>query len=48
MEQFVVDDVQLALIDDSLPSTHAMSTTVGSPAEIMDIFDSITYSKGIS
>nr|CAD7423005.1 unnamed protein product [Timema monikensis] len=47
-EQFVVDQVHSSLISDSLASTHAMSSDVGSPSDIRTIFGTISYNKGLS
>lgn len=46
--QFVVDSVQPALYDDSKARTHAMTNDVGSPEEILSMFNSISYEKGAS
>ncbi|XP_069952146.1 aminopeptidase N [Cherax quadricarinatus] len=47
-EQFVSNDLQDVLEMDSLESSHPISIPVGSPDEIDQIFDSISYSKGAS
>jgi aminopeptidase N len=46
MEQFTVTSLQLVMIEDSLPDTHAMTHEVGSPDEIDATFDNIAYTKG--
>lgn len=47
-EQFTVDYYQPALLTDSLDTTHPINEEVYSPSEINAIFDTISYSKGIS
>lgn len=46
--QFVVDSFQPALYDDSKARTHPMTNDVGSPEEILSMFNSISYDKGAS
>ncbi|PIK55589.1 putative aminopeptidase N isoform X2 [Apostichopus japonicus] len=46
MEQFVVIDVQSVFTLDALGSSHPVRVPVGSPEEINEIFDRISYSKG--
>lgn len=46
--QFVVEQIQGVMGQDSLDNVHAMSFTVNSPAEISVAFDSISYNKGAS
>ena len=46
--EFVVDDCQAGLRLDGLRSSHPIEVPVKSPAEISQIFDSISYSKGAS
>ncbi len=47
-DQFMVDDYLRALNGDALKNTHAIEIPVQNPAEIREIFDAITYSKGSS
>nr|XP_045584294.1 uncharacterized protein LOC123746672 [Procambarus clarkii] len=47
-DQFVSNDLQDVLELDSLESSHPISIPVGSPSEIDQIFDDISYSKGSS
>lgn len=47
-DQFVVADYLRALASDGLRNTHAIEIPVQNPAEIREIFDAITYSKGSS
>ncbi len=46
--EFVVDDCQAGLGLDGLRSSHPIEVPVKNPAEISQIFDSISYSKGAS
>ncbi|KAK9764313.1 hypothetical protein K7432_008285 [Basidiobolus ranarum] len=46
--QFVVDDLQRGLQLDALRSSHPIEVDVRDPAEINQIFDAISYSKGAS
>ena len=46
LDRFVVENLQLAMGPDSLPSSHPISVPVNDPAEIRTIFDTISYSKG--
>ncbi len=46
--QFVFMDHSRALILDGLSNTHAIEIDVNHPAEISEIFDAISYSKGSS
>ncbi|KAI3640726.1 hypothetical protein MIR68_001604 [Amoeboaphelidium protococcarum] len=46
--QFVNDDFQRGLNLDSLKSSHPIEVPVKNPAEIHQIFDAISYSKGAS
>ena len=48
MEQFYVDTLQSALMDDSLNASHPILQNVSSPADINSLFDSISYDKGAS
>lgn len=45
MDQFVVYELQSALLEDSLPSAHPMTNPVELPEEINNIFDYVTYGK---
>ncbi len=47
-DQFIVADTLHALHDDALKNTHPIEIPVRNPAEIREIFDAITYSKGSS
>ncbi len=47
-DQFVVADYLRGLHDDALKNTHPIEIPVQNPAEIREIFDAITYSKGSS
>lgn len=46
--EFVVDDCHAGLRLDGLRSSHPIEVPVKNPAEISQIFDSISYSKGAS
>ncbi|KAJ2304909.1 hypothetical protein IWW54_005250, partial [Coemansia sp. RSA 2705] len=46
--QFLVDDLQRALALDALRSSHPIQVPVRRSAEISQIFDAISYSKGAS
>lgn len=46
--QFVVDNFQPALFDDSKAGTHAMTNDVASQDEIFSMLNSISYDKGAS
>jgi tricorn protease interacting factor F2/3 len=46
LTQYLLDTVSPALSADSLKSTHPISTSVRSPAEIDAVFDNISYDKG--
>lgn len=46
--QFLATEYLAALRDDSLKNTHPIEIDVKDPAEIREIFDHITYSKGSS
>lgn len=47
-DQFIVADYLRALGSDALRNTHPIEIPVQDPAEIREIFDAITYSKGSS
>ena len=44
--QFVLDAHQYALGADASNTTHPITTSVYSPAQINSIFDAISYEKG--
>ena len=44
--QFVLDAHQYALAADASLTTHPITTSVYSPAQISSIFDTISYDKG--
>ncbi|CAF2515714.1 unnamed protein product [Rotaria sp. Silwood2] len=46
--QFVADTFARFLIPDALKSSHPIEVPIGHPAEIDEIFDAISYSKGSS
>ena len=45
MDLFVTDTLTAALYRDSLASSHPISVPVHNPAEINEIFDTISYKK---
>lgn len=45
MDQFIVDDVQSSLALDSHANSHPISVPVHNPAQINEIFDTISYDK---
>ena len=45
-DQFIEDEMNAAMGLDSLRSTHPIDVRVGSPSEIREIFDAISYDKG--
>lgn len=45
---FIVSEVQLALRTDVQTKTHPLTFYVESPEALENIFDDITYSKGIN
>lgn len=45
MDQFVVYELQSALLQDSSSSPHPMTNPVERPEEINNIFDYVTYAK---
>lgn len=47
MDQFIVDDTQSSLTLDSHCNSHPISVPVKNPAEINQIFDTISYDKVI-
>ena len=47
MDQFVIHEVQNVFSLDALSSSHQISVEVGNPDEINEIFDKISYGKGI-
>ena len=46
--QFVASETGTALALDSLKNTHPIEVEVGHPAEISEVFDKVSYSKGAS
>lgn len=48
IEQIVISDVQDVFGIDALESSHPISVEVNDPNEINELFDDISYSKGIS
>lgn len=46
--QFVSQEMGMALSLDALKNTHPVEVEVGHPAEISEIFDKVSYSKGAS
>ena len=46
--QFIVDDLNSGLSLDGLENTHPIEQEVGDPAQINQLFDAISYSKGAS
>ncbi|XP_043466933.1 aminopeptidase N-like [Leptopilina heterotoma] len=48
MKEQILLNHQNALLVDSLPLTKPISRNVDSPAEVMDMFDRISYKKGLS
>lgn len=47
LEQIIIDDVQDVFGIDALESSHPISVEVNDPNEINELFDSISYGKGI-
>ena len=45
MDQFIVDDLQGALALDAHVNSHPISVEVKDPAQINEIFDTISYDK---
>ncbi|PIK55590.1 putative aminopeptidase N [Apostichopus japonicus] len=48
MEQFLAEDLHRVFALDALGSSHPVRVPVNSPAEISEIFDTISYAKGAS
>ena len=46
--QFVAEEMGVAYSLDALKNTHPIEVEVGDPAEISEIFDKVSYSKGAS
>ncbi|MDD5416069.1 MAG: M1 family aminopeptidase [Candidatus Daviesbacteria bacterium] len=46
--QFVAEEMGVAYSLDALKNTHPIEVEVGNPAEISEIFDKVSYSKGAS
>lgn len=47
LDQFIVHELQNVFTMDALASSHQISINVKNPDEINDIFDKISYAKGI-
>ena len=47
MEQFITSEVQNVMTTDALESSHPISIKVHHPDEINEIFDRISYEKGM-
>ena len=45
-EQFILENLQYVMIQDSLESSRPINIEVNTPAEISSLFDSISYEKG--
>lgn len=45
MEQFLAEDLHRVFALDALGSSHPVRVPVNSPAEISEIFDTISYAK---
>ena len=45
-DQFGVGDVQYVFISDSLETSRPLHTEVSNPADILRLFDAISYNKG--
>ena len=45
LDQFLVENMQGAMSEDSLSSSHPISVPVQDPAQINEIFDAISYDK---
>ncbi|XP_067015218.2 aminopeptidase N [Anabrus simplex] len=46
LDQIIVKDVSYGMEIDSLHSTHAIYVPVSTPAQISEVFDSVSYNKG--
>ena len=47
LDRFVIEALQSVMENDALQTSHPISVTVHHPDEISEIFDGISYSKGI-
>ncbi len=47
LDRFVIDSLQPNLENDALQTSHPISVTVHHPDEISEIFDGISYGKGL-
>ena len=47
MQQFISLEIYSAMNLDALESSHPISVDVKDPSQIFEIFDSISYNKGI-
>ncbi len=45
-EDFVSDETEIALNEDSLKSTHPIEVEIKTPTDIVEMFDEISYNKG--
>ena len=45
-EQFILENLQYVMIQDSLESSRPINIEVNTPAEISSLFDAISYEKG--
>ena len=48
LDQFIVSDLETAMELDQLSNSHPVSVPVHDPAQISEIFDSISYDKVIN
>ena len=47
LDRFVVEEFQRVMENDALQTSHPISVTVYHPDEISEIFDGISYAKGL-
>ena len=47
LDRFVIEALQSVMENDALQTSHPISVTVHHPEEIAEIFDGISYSKGL-
>ncbi len=45
-EDFISDETEIALNEDSLKSTHPIEVEIKNPTDIVEVFDEISYNKG--